>query len=286
MARTTSALVALVFALLCTACGSPATPRAGSTARATKSAACIMQAVTCGGTPVPHVSQAPTTDAAGILGVISRIPASEFDTVGVPRSSVFAMPSAIKTSAMTKDGKPRVLYIGAEWCPFCAAQRWPLAIALSRFGTFKNLGQTASSAMDVYPGTPSLSFYRATYTSSYVWLDAYELQDNARNTLVTLSKSDANLFNTVGGAGFPFIDIGGRYTVGTMYDPGLLHASTSDQYSNALTYAEIEAGLKDPNSAIAKAIVGSANALTAAICKVTGNQPANICDSSGVRSAP
>ncbi|HWU33331.1 MAG TPA: DUF929 family protein, partial [Marmoricola sp.] len=239
MTKIVAVSTAVVLAFLSAGCGPSTTPKAASTPRTTGPTACSMQAVACGG-PTAAATPAPIAEAAGILGAITDTPASEFDVVGVPRGSVFAVPTAIKTPTMTKNGKPRILYIGAEWCPFCAAQRWPLAIALSRFGTFKDLGQTASSAMDVYPGTPSLSFYRSRYTSKYVSLDAYELQDNARNTLVTLSRSDASLFNTVGGSGFPFIDIAGKYKASTMYEPGLLHVSTSDQYSSPLTYAQIE----------------------------------------------
>src|SRR5205823_15010475 len=43
-------------------------------------------------------------------------------------------------------GKPEVLYIGAEYCPFCAAERWSLVYALARFGTFKGLLLSTSSS--------------------------------------------------------------------------------------------------------------------------------------------
>jgi hypothetical protein len=60
-----------------------------------------------------------------------------------------------------------VLYAGAEYCPFCAAERWALATALSRFGTFTNLGTTASAGGQEYaPNTATLSFHGATYTSN------------------------------------------------------------------------------------------------------------------------
>src|ERR1039457_5246804 len=39
-------------------------------------------------------------------------------------------------------GKPEVFYYGAEWCPLCAGERWSIVVALSRFGTFHNLGET------------------------------------------------------------------------------------------------------------------------------------------------
>ena len=70
-------------------------------------------------------------------------------------------------------GKPEFLYIGAEYCPFCAAQRWAVVVALSRFGTFSQLYQTTSSSTDSYPSTPTFTFdpklYKAPlYTSQYV----------------------------------------------------------------------------------------------------------------------
>ena len=62
---------------------------------------------------------------------------------------------------------------------------------------------------------------------------------------------------------------GGKYlSVGATYDPTVLNGKSWDQIASALS---------DPNSAIAKAIGGSANHITAAICKMTGNQPASAC---------
>ena len=52
------------------------------------------------------------------------------------------MPASIDAPALTADGKPEVLYVGAEYCPFCAAERWPVVVALSRFGTWSGLSAT------------------------------------------------------------------------------------------------------------------------------------------------
>src|SRR5438309_707950 len=40
---------------------------------------------------------------------------------------------------LTFAGKTEVLYIGAEYCPYCAAERWSLVVALSKFGSFSGL---------------------------------------------------------------------------------------------------------------------------------------------------
>jgi len=43
------------------------------------------------------------------------------------------------------------------------------------------------------------------------------------------------------------------------------------------TWRQIAAALHDPSSPIAQGADGAANYLTAAICKLTGNQPASAC---------
>ena len=70
--------------------------------------------------------------------------------------------------ALAVGGQPEVLFIGEEWCPFCAAERWPLALALSRFGRLGHLQVIASAQDDVYPGTASVGFHGATYDSRWI----------------------------------------------------------------------------------------------------------------------
>ena len=49
-------------------------------------------------------------------------------------------PSALPGAAsLTEHGKPEVLFYGIEACPLCAAERWPLIVALSQFGRFTGL---------------------------------------------------------------------------------------------------------------------------------------------------
>lgn len=223
-----------------------------------------------------------TNAAASVDRDLATIPASVFNTVGA--GTVMARATQKTTPLPAVGGKPRILFVGAEWCPYCAAQRWVLAVALSRFGTFTNLGQTASSSSDVYPSTQTLSFHGSTYTSPYLVFSPFEVQDNQRATLDTLSTADQAVFQTYG-TGYPFIDIAGSYLAGVMYDPGALHVTPSDSSSAPLSRATILAALKNPSSPIALAVDGSANALSATICKVTHNMPAAVCDSPGVRAA-
>jgi thiol-disulfide isomerase/thioredoxin len=181
------------------------------------------------------------------------------------------------------NGHPQVLYVGAEYCPYCAAERWGLVVALSRFGSFSGLKTTTSAADDVDPSTPTFSFYGATYESQYVDFVAVELTTNQKvggqyqplqqptaEQQALLNKYDAAPYVAANAAGsIPFLDIGNQYVLaGASFDPGLLDGKSWEQ---------IAASLKDPSTDTAKAIVGTANYLTAAICQSTNNQPADVC---------
>jgi hypothetical protein len=212
--------------------------------------------------------------ATSVTEAVTSVPATVLDAIGAGSGS--GPRQKLTGAALTADGLPRVLYVGAEWCPYCAAERWSLAVALSRFGTLTNLGQTRSSADDVDPNTATLSFHGATYTSSTISFTGAEIQDGAHNSLDPIDAADQQLFTQIGGSAFPFIDIGGKYYFAVQYDPGLLAGKTQQQ---------IAAALSDKSSAIAKAVDGSANILTAAICSATGGQPTSVCTASGVVAA-
>ncbi len=115
---------------------------------------------------------ATTTASSAVAHGIQTIPAGVTDAVAAGTGTG---PSALTGgTSITAGGKPRVVYIGAEFCPYCAAERWAVVQALSRFGSFTGLGETRSSASDVYPSTASLSFHGATYTSSWLSFSGYE----------------------------------------------------------------------------------------------------------------
>ncbi|HZX01822.1 DUF929 family protein [Kribbella sp.] len=225
-----------------------------------------------------------------LVTALGSIPDSTFSTVG--SAGVQTAPSMISNApALTDNGKPKVLYIGAEYCPFCAAERWPVVVALSRFGTFKDLGTTHSAAADVHPNTPSLSFHGSTYTSQYlsftgVETTTNEVQGNSYKPLDTPSAADQQTLQTYdnppyvskdSAGSIPFIDIGNKVIgSGATYNPDLLAGKTQAQIVDAL---------KDPANPITKAVIGSANVYTAAICKITNNQPAKVCSTPAVTAA-
>jgi thiol-disulfide isomerase/thioredoxin len=202
------------------------------------------------------------------------VPGNVLATVGTGSTSA-AQLKTVRGPALTANGKPEMLYIGAEWCPYCAAERWAMAVALSRFGTFGPLKGIHSSAIDVYPNTATLSFYRAKYTSKYLVFTPVETEDTNRSPLQTPTTAQRALWKKYDPPGntFPFINIGNRYVAETTYDPQVLQG---------LTWSQIATDLHNPLSPVAKGAVGSANLFTAAICKITGNAPASVCTTAPV----
>ena len=220
--------------------------------------------------------------SAQIVKDITSVPQSTFDEVGVGSAAVY--PSKVSPPGRPSSDKPLVLYYGAEFCPFCAAERWPMAVALARFGTWNALGVTTSSATDQFPSTPTLTFHGATLTSSTLTFHGYETTTNQPNAagngyqpLDTLSPADQQIITALNPqGGIPFISFDAQYQQsGASYSPQILAGKTQE---------EIAAALADPKSPISQAIVGSANVLTATICATTDQQPANVCTSPGVKA--
>jgi hypothetical protein len=152
-----------------------------------------------------------------------------------------------------------------------------LIIALSRFGTFSGLETSSSSSSDVYPNTPSFTFRNATYTSQYIDFKAVESSDRNHNPLQSPTAVEQQLISRYdSGGSIPFIDIGNRYAlVGATYSPEALAGMSWQAVSDAL---------KDPSTVQAKAILGSANLFTAAICKLTSDQPSSICSTAAIQA--
>jgi hypothetical protein len=208
------------------------------------------------------------------------VPAATLDAVGSPGSVL--LPTKLGSGAVLPgaDNKPMITYVGAEYCPYCAAERWALAVSLSRFGTFSNLSGTHSSDTDIYPDTQTLSFYGSTYSSPYVDFQAVEEATNqpvggTYQTLQTPTAAQSALMARDDPQGsIPFLDIANRYVI--------IGASFSPQVLQGLSRGQIAAQLKDPGSAVAQAIDGAANDITAAITTVTGNQPGSVGDSAAI----
>jgi thiol-disulfide isomerase/thioredoxin len=236
----------------------------------------------------PATAASATTQPASVMNEITDVPAATLASVGTGTTYSGAVQTIKGNPALlTKNGKPEIVYVGAEYCPYCAAERWALTAALSKFGTFKNLSFIHSSSSDVDPSTPTLTFYKSSYTSKYVDFETTEAQTITHATLQKLTPLDSQVMSKYDvppyvpsasdDGSFPFVDFANKYVIdGASYDPGVLAK---------LTWAQVAAALKDPSSAVAKSVDGATNLVTAAICKATGGQPGSVCTSAGVTKA-
>ena len=217
---------------------------------------------------------------------VTSVPAATLDQVGA--GSVSSPPSTISGAALTSGGKPEMLYIGAEYCPYCAAERWGMIVALSRFGTFKGLATIRSAerngagTAEPYPLTATWTFAKASYASKYLTFTPVEEYTNVPDkstggytTLMTPTAAQQALiqkYDAANQGAIPFIDYGNKYvSVGASYDPGVLQG---------LSWSQIAADLRTPSSSVAQGVLGTANYATAAICGITGDQPSTVCTAS------
>ena len=58
------------------------------------------------------------------------------------------VPSNFSNHSISQNGKPTIVYFGAQGCPFSGQDSWVLAIALSRFGNFSKLFYVRSATDD------------------------------------------------------------------------------------------------------------------------------------------
>jgi Domain of unknown function (DUF929) len=228
-----------------------------------------------------QVTDVPTSVTDQVAG--GGVPAGIF--VSAPTSAAVSSASSklgsyfatVNGTALTSAGKPEVLFIGGEYCPFCAAQRWAIVNSLARFGTFTGLKTTHSSSTDSYPNTPTYSFYGSKYTSDYITFTPVEEYTNTPSgsgytTLQTPTAAQTAIGQQYDPSGsIPFFSIANKYVqVGNLspLTPALLAGKT---------WAQVAAAMNDPSSKIGQAIIGNANYMTAAICNVTGNKSATAC---------
>ena len=199
--------------------------------------------------------------------------------IGIGAASGYPIATG-NTKVLLIAGKPAVIYVGADFCPFCAATRWGMIIALMRFGNFSSLHYMTSSATDVYPSTPTFTFFNSSYSSSIITFEPVETETNTYHALQTPNLIQNLTFSAYDEyfsklppqerGGIPFIDFGNiSVQDGAEVDPQLLDGNT---------WQQIIAKLSDPSTSTAQAEIGSANIFTAQICGITNNTPASVCN--------
>ena len=178
-----------------------------------------------------------------------------------------------------------MFFYGAEFAPYAAAERWPLVLALSRFGTFNQLGLMQSSATTAFANLSTFTFWNVSYSSRWLILESVERYSSLNPTgarYLGLQTPDARQAAAIASYGtspttFSLLDVANRYVLdGAAFTPGVLAGLSQDQIAGDLSM---------PASPLTQAVVSAANEITAAICSVDGDRPDAVCESRGVLAA-
>lgn len=232
--------------------------------------------------------------SSSLMSTMTSVPESVYNSVGVssPANPVQAPQPAGNGKAplwlAADDGGPPlpvVFFYGAEFAPYAAVQRWPLILALSRFGTFNQIGLMQSSASTAFANLSTFTFWNVSYTSKYLILESverYSSLDPTGGRYLSLQTPDARETAAIASYGqspdtFALLDVANRYVLnGASFTPGVLAG---------LSQSQIAGNLATPASPLTQAVVTAANEITASICAVDDGKPGSVCDSHGVLAA-
>ncbi|HUK26833.1 MAG TPA: DUF929 family protein [Candidatus Acidoferrales bacterium] len=170
---------------------------------------------------------------------------------------------------MKRSGKVFVFFMGAEHCPYCAAERWAIVRSLQKFGQWEGLKQTISAARDEpFLNLPTYDFTQATYTSPHVEFVSREIKDRDFRPLQKLLKTEEKLIQKFNPSEeIPFLLVGGRFTqIGSGFTPKIFIGHT---------FRQTETELKKIESEIRKTIDDEANIISALLC--LSGLPPEIC---------
>jgi hypothetical protein len=233
-----------------------------------------------------------TTAPTSMITSISHIPGATSAAVGAASpDSPITPPTATgnaplwESTAQGAGPRPVVFFYGAEFAPYAAAERWPLIVALSRFGTFGQLGLMQSSSSIAFSDTPTFTFWHVKYSSVWVDLQTVERYSSlnptgagymALQTPTSRQSASVAVYDTSAST-FPLLDIANHYVlVGSSFSPTALDGLSQSQIADDLAY---------PANPVTQVVVASANEITAAICTVTGERPTAVCNGRGVLAA-
>ena len=196
--------------------------------------------------------------------------------LGIPTSDIASPPAGAFNHVgppLYAGSKSELLFIGAQYCPHCAGQRWAIVKALNQFGAFSNV---TSSAND--DGTiPTFDLHNATYSSPYVAFVHRDVEDRAHQPLDTLSSEEQSLFGRYDSSGgIPLVLVGGYGLLGDGYDLSLIAGKSFGTVQHALQHG-------DSSSSFVPAINAEANSITAFICHTDRMRPHSVCDGRIIR---
>jgi len=179
----------------------------------------------------------------------------------------------VSKETVRRNGKLLMFFMGAEYCPYCAAERWAIVRSLQKFGQWDGLKQTISAARDQpFLNLPTYDFTKATYNSPHIEFVAREIKDREFKPLEKLLKTEEKLVRKHNPKKeIPFLLIGGRFVqVGSGFPPKIFIGHT---------FRQTETELKKIESEIRKTIDEEANVISALLC-VSGLPP-ELCKETG-----
>ena len=180
----------------------------------------------------------------------------------------------VSKDTMKREGKLLVFFMGAEYCPYCAAERWAIVRALQKYGQWSGLKQTMSAARDEpFLNLPTYDFTEATYASPHIEFVAREIEDREFKPLQKLSKTEEKLVRQYNPhKQIPFLLVGGRFMQ--------IEAGFTPTIFIGHTFRQTETELKKAESEIRKTIDGEANVIGALLCLAGLSK--ELCKDSGI----
>ena len=235
-----------------------------------------------------------TPAPSSLVTSLATVPASVYNAVGIssPANPVTPLQPAGSGNAplwlaAANGGPPLpvVFFDGAEFAPYAAVERWPLTLALSRFGTFTQLGLMQSSPTTVFANLSTFTFWNVRYSSKYLIFESVERYSSLNPTgarYLDLETPDARQSAAIADYGsnagtFALVDVANRDVLdGAAFSPAVLAGLSQDQVAGDLT---------TPASPLTQAMATATNEITAAICSVDGDKPDAVCESRGILAA-
>lgn len=175
-----------------------------------------------------------------------------------------------------ESGKSLVYFMGAGFCPYCAAERWAIIKALERFGQWEGVTEDRSAGHDEkYLNVPTFNLARAKYSSEHVEFLGKETADRNFEPLQELEDSDFEILDMYNpDQMIPFLLVDGQYMqVGAGFSPELIQN---------MSHEEVQSELGKKESSLGKAIRGEIDNICALICKSIGGK-SEVCNSYSVK---
>lgn len=251
-------------------------------------------AVTACATSASAPSEPSAPSGSRLAHVTPAVAAQLAEVTTIPFKASDADWAIVASTALTKHagrpltagGKPEVLYVGTEFCPYCAAENWALLVALGRFGTFAGVNEIRSASYPPIPPLDSWTFYGSSYRSKYLTFVPVETYSNvlvsakanplkatSYRLLDKLTPAQRVLMNAADKThATPFTDFGGQAVmIGSPFFPQTLEH---------LTWSQLISALRAHRGAAAQAVIGAADYITAELCTLTRDRPATACPAS------